>query len=81
MGQVNKLCNVCDICSHDWIPTPGVVYTHCTSSKCRSRKWDHIRRDAIEAEIRDRVASAAEVFEPSTPESTVTYERDIYSQD
>jgi hypothetical protein len=40
MSQVQRTVNHCDICNHEWIPTPGVVYTHCTSGKCRSRKWD-----------------------------------------
>ena len=40
MSQVTRTANHCDVCSHEWLPTPGVVYTHCTSSKCRSRKWD-----------------------------------------
>jgi hypothetical protein len=40
MSQVQRTVNHCDICNHEWIPTPGVVYTHCTSGKCRSRKWN-----------------------------------------
>jgi len=40
MSQVNILCNKCDVCGHSWIPQPGVTYSHCTSGKCRSRKWN-----------------------------------------
>lgn len=40
MSQLQRTVNHCDVCSHEWIPTPGVNYTHCTSGKCRSRKWD-----------------------------------------
>ena len=30
----------CDVCGHEWLVREGVVYTHCTSGKCRSRRWD-----------------------------------------
>ena len=40
MSQISILCNKCDVCGHPWIPKPGVIYSHCTSSKCRSRKWN-----------------------------------------
>lgn len=41
MSQVNRTANHCDMCGHEWLSTSGVVYTHCTSGKCRSRRWDH----------------------------------------
>ena len=40
MSQRDRTINHCDICSHEWIPKQGVTYTHCTSGKCRSRKWN-----------------------------------------
>jgi len=40
MSQLQRTVNHCDLCHHEWIPTTGVIYTHCTSGKCRSRKWD-----------------------------------------
>lgn len=40
MSQIQRIANHCDICQHEWLPSSGVVYTHCTSGKCRSRKWN-----------------------------------------
>lgn len=41
MSQREATINHCDICTHEWVPRLGVVYTHCTSGKCRSRKWNN----------------------------------------
>jgi len=40
MSQRQTTVNVCEVCAHEWIPKLGVTYTHCTSGKCRSRKWN-----------------------------------------
>ena len=42
MSQLQRTVNHCDLCHHEWIPTTGVIYTHCTSGKCRSRKWNSL---------------------------------------
>jgi hypothetical protein len=48
MSQLQATINVCDKCGHAWIPNPSVTYTHCTSSKCRSRKWNHSAKCAAQ---------------------------------
>lgn len=40
MSFVQRTVAQCDVCGHEWLARLGVVYTHCTSSKCRSRKWN-----------------------------------------
>lgn len=40
MSQRECTINHCDVCAHEWIPKADVNYTHCTSGKCRSRKWN-----------------------------------------
>lgn len=40
MSQVNRTANHCDVCGHEWLPQDGVAYSHCTSGKCRSRRWN-----------------------------------------
>lgn len=44
LSQIQRPINHCDVCGHEWLPSEGVAYSHCTSGKCRSRKWN---KDAV----------------------------------
>lgn len=51
MSQVQRTANHCDICGHEWLPQSGVAYSHCTSGKCRSRKWDRGEAEKVKAPV------------------------------
>lgn len=40
MSQIQRMVNKCDVCGHEWVPAKVAIPSHCTSSKCRSRKWN-----------------------------------------
>jgi len=39
MGWKTMRVAVCDMCGHNWIPETEDP-THCSSKKCRSRRWN-----------------------------------------
>ena len=66
MSQRQATVNHCDICTHEWIPKPGVLYTHCTSSRCRSRKWNSASCALVTASAVTKVTlPEPEVIRPS----------------
>ncbi len=67
MSQLQRTINHCDICGHEWIAKPGVTYTHCTSGKCRSRKWDRKDIPATGEEGKALAAKAVEILLEKRP--------------
>ena len=51
MSQIQRTVNHCDVCGHEWLPQVGVAYSHCTSGKCRSRKWDRGEAEKVKAPV------------------------------
>ncbi len=75
MSQRERTINHCDICGHEWIAKPGVVYTHCTSGKCRSRKWDRKDIPATGEEGKAPAAKAVAILLEKRPHLKPKLER------
>lgn len=73
MSVITREVNRCNQCTHEWIPQPGVLYTHCTSSKCRSRRWNKPKAADVAASVSVE-ASASVVVASELPERVVEYE-------